>query len=178
MGCTIDTVAATPRQDRTQARDNVIEAEGKPILNQAQLLHLLRPKYEGETVSLKVKRGDKTEEYKDIKLAAQQSNVDPGFLGVLLMRDDPEPGAEIRYVYANSGAERAGLKPGDRIMKVGPRVKGGPKPPKIDPKNPMPRRSADGSTCVQRPRSVHGIDAELPSRPGADAGSQKEGREG
>ena len=108
-------------------------------MNQAQLLHLLRPKYEGELISLKVKRGDKFEEYKDIKLAAQQTNVDPGFLGVLLIRDDPEPGAEIRWVFPKSAAKRTGLKAGDRIMKVGLRQVGGkPKTPKIDPKNPMP----------------------------------------
>jgi S1-C subfamily serine protease/dienelactone hydrolase len=140
MGCTIDTVAPETPADKIGLKpgDNIVEAEGRPIMNQAQLLHLLRPKYEGELIALKVKRGDKIEEYKDIKLAAQQTNVDPGFLGVLLMRDDPEPGAEIRWVFPKSAAERAGLKTGDRIMKVGPRpVGGGPKPPKIDPKNPM-----------------------------------------
>jgi serine protease Do len=144
-GCTIDTVAPQTPADTVGLKpgDNVLEAEGKPVLNQAQLLHVLRPRYEGETVSLKVKRGDKELEFKDIKLAASQSTVDPGFLGVLLVRDDPEPGAEVRYVYKGSAAERAGLKPGDRIMKVGPRVKeGGPKmpkgplPPGVEPPGP------------------------------------------
>jgi S1-C subfamily serine protease/predicted esterase len=154
MGCTIDTVAPETPADKIGLKpgDNVVEAEGKAIMNQAQLLHTLRPKYEGETISLKVKRGDKYEDYKDIKLAAQQSNVDPGFLGVLLMRDDPEPGAEIRFVYPKSAAEKANLKQGDRIMKVGPRVVGGPKPPKIDPKNPMPGVPATG------PRAFSGRD--------------------
>lgn len=138
MGCTIDTVMPQTPADKVGLKpgDNIIEAEGKAVFNQAQLLHLLRPKYEGETVSIKVKRGDKVEEFKDIKLAAQQSNVDPGFLGVLLVRDDPEPGVDIRYVYPKSGAERAGLKEGDRIMKIGPKL-AGPKP-KVDPKTPMP----------------------------------------
>jgi S1-C subfamily serine protease/dienelactone hydrolase len=140
MGCTIDTVAPETPADKVGLKpgDNIVEAEGKPIHNQAQLLHLLRPKYEGEEISLKVKRGDKYEEYKSIKLAAQMNNIDPGFLGVLLMRDDPEPGVEIRHVYPKSAAERAKLEAGDRIMEVGPRQAGGPKPPKIDPKNPMP----------------------------------------
>src|SRR5207248_441648 len=112
MGCTVDTVMPLTPADKVGLKpgDNVIEAEGKAVFNQARLLHLLRPKYEGETISIKVKRGDKVEEFKDIKLAAQQSNVDPGFLGVLLVRDDPEPGVDIRYVYPKSGAERAGLK--------------------------------------------------------------------
>jgi serine protease Do len=142
MGCTVDTVAPLTPADKVGLKpgDNIVEAEGKAVFNQAQLLHLLRPKYEGETVSLKVKRGDKIEEYKEIKLAAQQTNVDPGFLGVLLVRDDPEPGVEIRYVFPKSAAERAGLQPGDRLMKVGPRIVGEkPKtPPKLPPGMPPP----------------------------------------
>jgi S1-C subfamily serine protease len=138
MGITVDTIAPETPADKIGMKvgDNIVEAEGKPVLNQAQLLHLLRPKYEGDTISIKVKRGDKIEEYKDIKLAAQMSNVDPGFLGVLLMRDDPELGAEVRVVFPKSAAEKAGLQPGDRIMKIGARQVG-PKP-KIDPKTPMP----------------------------------------
>src|SRR5262249_10148563 len=41
------------------------------------------------------------------------------FLGVLPIRDDPDPGVEVRFVYPKSPAEAAGIKPGDRIMKVG-----------------------------------------------------------
>src|SRR5207249_944667 len=40
--------------------------------------------------------------------------------GLLPMRDDPGPGVEIRYVYPKSPAEAAGLKAGDRVMKLGP----------------------------------------------------------
>src|SRR5215210_3812332 len=108
-GCTVDTVAPNTPADQIGLKpgDNIVEADGKPVFNQAQLLHTLRPRYEGETVSIKVKRGDKVEEFKEIKLAAAQSAVDAGFLGVLLVRDDPEPGVEIRYVYPQSAAARA-----------------------------------------------------------------------
>src|SRR5262249_3693972 len=41
------------------------------------------------------------------------------FLGVLPIRDDNEPGVEVRYVYPKSPADTAGIKEGDRIMKVG-----------------------------------------------------------
>jgi S1-C subfamily serine protease len=137
MGCTVNTVAPLTPADKVGLKvgDNIVEAEGKPVLNQAQLLHILRPKYEGEIISLKVKRGDKIEEFKEIKLATQQANFEPGFLGVLLMRDDPELGAEIRFVYPNSGAAKANLAKGDRIMKVGPQQVGEkPKnPPKLPP---------------------------------------------
>jgi serine protease Do len=152
-GCTIDTVAPQTPADTAGMKpgDNILEAEGKAILNQAQLLHLLRPKYEGETISLKVKRGDKVQEFKDVKLAAALSAVDSGFLGVLLMRDDPEPGVEVRYVYKGSAAERAKLEPGDRIMKVGPRVNKeampklpkGPLPPGVEPPGPRPFSGRD-----------------------------------
>jgi dienelactone hydrolase len=54
------------------------------------------------------------------------------------MRDDPEPGVEVRYVYPKSPAEAAGIKEGDRIMKVAP------KPPPGQPENlqPIPGRDA------------------------------------
>ncbi len=138
--CTVDTVAPdTPAEKAgVKSGDNIIEVDGQAIKNRAQLFHQLRPKYEGEKVSFKVKRGDKVEEFKDIVLAGNQTTFDKGFLGVLLMRDDPEPGAEIRFVYPNSPAAKAGLKAGDRIMKVGARQTGpAPKLPK-GPKGPMP----------------------------------------
>ena len=145
MGCTIDTIAPETPADKVGLKvgDNIVEADGKPVLNQAQLFHQLRPKYEGEQISLKVKRGDKVEEFKEIKLAAAQTNIDSGFLGVLPMRDDPELGVEIRYVYPKSAAERAGLKVGRPDHEGQARLAGGiepkpkePKVPKIEPKMP------------------------------------------
>jgi S1-C subfamily serine protease len=159
-GCTIDTIAPDTPADRAGLKpgDNIVEVDGRPILNQAQLFHQLRPRYEGDVIaSLKVKRGDKVEEFKELKLAAAQTSFDPGFLGVLVVRDDPEPGAEARYVYPNSAAARVGLEPGDRIMKVGPRPAGGvapkPKVPKVEPKRPgMPEGPPTG------PRAFSGRD--------------------
>jgi hypothetical protein len=49
------------------------------------------------------------------------------FLGILPMRDDPELGVEVRFIYPKSPADAAGLKPGDRITKVG--LVNGPLPP-------------------------------------------------
>ena len=40
------------------------------------------------------------------------------FLGVLPLRDDPELGEEIRYVYPKAPRTKAGIKAGDRIMKI------------------------------------------------------------
>lgn len=137
LGCTVDTVAPeTPAlKAGIKPGDNIVEVDGKAVLNQAQLFHQLRPKYEGDSISLKVKRGDKYEEFKGLVLAGSQTNIEPGFLGVLLVRDDPEPGVEVRYVYEGSPAAKANVKAGDRIMKVGPKLVGpAPKVPKgIDP---------------------------------------------
>ncbi|HKB06546.1 MAG TPA: PDZ domain-containing protein [Gemmataceae bacterium] len=157
-GCTIDTVAPETPADKAKLRpgDNIVEVDGKPILNQAQLFHQLRPKYEGEMVSLKVKRGDKVEEFKELKLAAVQSSFDAGFLGVLLMRDDPEPGAEVRFVYPNSPAARVGLAAGDRIMKVGPRPAGGAAPKPKEPK--LPKRPGMPDEPPTGPRAFSGRD--------------------
>jgi serine protease Do len=126
------------------AGDLILEIDGKPVNNQAQFLHTFRPKYEGDSVSLKVKRGDKTQEFKEIKLMGSQSTVDSGFLGILPMRDDPEAGVELRFVYPDSPAAKAGLKAGDRIMKVGaPAPKGGPKMPPGVPTGPQPFNGRD-----------------------------------
>jgi S1-C subfamily serine protease len=42
-----------------QPGDKITNVDGKAIKNQAQFQHAMGPKYEGDTVSLKVKRGDK-----------------------------------------------------------------------------------------------------------------------
>lgn len=99
--------------------DIVVSVDGKPIYTMAQFLHTFKPLYEGDSFSMKVKRGDKEIDIPKVVLQGVQTAIDPGFLGVLPMRDDPEEGVEIRYVYPNSPAAKAGLKAGDRIMKVG-----------------------------------------------------------
>ncbi len=146
-GCTVDTIAPETPADKVglKAGDNLIEIDGKPVLNRAQVFHQLRPKYEGDAISFRIKRGDKIIEHKDIKLAGSQTSFEPGFLGVLLIRDDPEPGADIRFVYENSPAAKAGLKAGDRLMKVGPRQVGAaPKVPKGVPTEPTGPRPFSG----------------------------------
>src|SRR2546430_16982312 len=53
-GCTIDTVAPQTPADTTGLKpgDNILAADGKPVLNQAQPLHTPRPPAEGQTVAL------------------------------------------------------------------------------------------------------------------------------
>jgi S1-C subfamily serine protease/predicted esterase len=100
--------------------DTIIELNGKKIPNYSTLQHVLGPLYEGDQVSLKVKRGDKELEFKSIKLLGTSTAFVNAFLGLLPLRDDPGPGVEIRYVYPKSPADTAGLKAGDRIMKLAP----------------------------------------------------------
>jgi S1-C subfamily serine protease/predicted esterase len=102
-----------------KANDLVLSVDGKSIHTMAQFLHTFKPLYEGDSFAMKVKRGDKEVDIPKVTLQGVQTAIDPGFLGILPMRDDPEPGLEIRYVYPNSPAAKAGLKEGDRIMKLG-----------------------------------------------------------
>jgi S1-C subfamily serine protease/predicted esterase len=99
--------------------DQIVEIEGKRIERVAQLQHLIGGKYEGDTVSLKVLRAGKEITLNNLKLVSTAASFDPGFLGILPMRDDPELGVQVRYIYPKSPAAKAGLKAGDRVMKFG-----------------------------------------------------------
>ncbi len=99
--------------------DQIVEVDGKPVLNHAQLLHALGPKYEGDAIDVKVQRGKETKEFKHLVLSASLTAYSMPYLGILPLRDDPEPGLEVRYVFPKSPADTAGLKAGDRIMKFG-----------------------------------------------------------
>jgi serine protease Do len=104
-----------------QKGDILTEVNGKAVFNQAQVLHLIGPKYEGDSISLKFKRADKEVAVAKVDLisTAKAKGFQHPFLGILAMRDDPKLGVAIRYVYAKSAAEAAGLKPGERIVKYG-----------------------------------------------------------
>src|SRR5215475_3056472 len=77
-------------------------------------------KYEGDTISLKYERGKETHEIKELKLGGAVAAFNQPFLGILPMRDDAEPGVQVRYVFPRSPAAGAGIKEGDRITKAGP----------------------------------------------------------
>lgn len=100
--------------------DRITEINGKSVSNYSALQHILGPMYDGDVVTVKVKRGDKEVEFKNVKLHGIVTAYVNAFFGVLPMRDDPGPGVEVRYVYPKSPADIAGIKTGDRIMKFGP----------------------------------------------------------
>lgn len=103
-----------------KAGDTILEIDGHPVTRQAQVMHLLGPKYDGDLVKVKVKHADgKEETYEKVKLTANTQVLARAWLGILPMRDDPELGVEVRYVFEKSPAEIAGIKAGDRITKIG-----------------------------------------------------------
>jgi serine protease Do len=120
-GTEIATVAPGSAAEKAGIKpgDKIQEVNGKAITSQAQLLHVLGPKYEGDKVALKLTRGKEEIKLDAVTLAGAVAAHAQPFLGILPIRDDPEPGVEVRYVYPASPADKAGLKAGDRLMKVG-----------------------------------------------------------
>ncbi|MBV9122629.1 MAG: PDZ domain-containing protein [Planctomycetes bacterium] len=98
--------------------DTITAIDGAPVVRQAQMMHALGNKYEGDVISLKVKRGDQEVNFPNLKLAGLQVAFAYPFLGILPVRDDPAKGVEVRYVYPQSPADKAGLKPGDRVLSL------------------------------------------------------------
>jgi S1-C subfamily serine protease/predicted esterase len=99
--------------------DVITAINGTPVVRQAEVMHLLGSKYEGDTISVKVKRGTKEIDLANLKLTGVLTAFAHPFLGSLPMRDDPELGVEVRYVYPKSPADAAGLKAGDRVLTIG-----------------------------------------------------------
>lgn len=102
-----------------QKGDVITEVDGKSVVRMAQIQHILGPKYDGDKITIKYKRGDKENTVKDLMLVAGLQSPSHPFLGILPMRDDPKLGVEVRHVFPKTPAEKAGLKPGDRIVKYG-----------------------------------------------------------
>jgi S1-C subfamily serine protease len=99
--------------------DTIIEVNGVKISRQAQVMHLLGTKYEGDTISIKIQRGKEEISLPNLKLSGVQISFAHSFIGFLPVRDDPELGVDVRYVYPKSAADAAGLKAGDRVLTIG-----------------------------------------------------------
>ena len=118
----VDTVAKESAAEKAGIKkgDVITKIGDVPISNYADLRHALGPMYEGDTVAITVTRGDKTKRFKKLTLAGEVAVAAAPFLGILPLRDDPERGVQIRYIYPDSAAAKAGLKVGDRITKFAP----------------------------------------------------------
>jgi serine protease Do len=116
----VGTVAPGTAADKAGIKpgDLVKSIDGKAVANYAELLHQTGSKYEGDTISMVVERDKKEVKFEKVVLGSPEQAFPQAFLGILPLRDDPDPGVEIRYVYPKSPADVATLKAGDRIMKV------------------------------------------------------------
>jgi S1-C subfamily serine protease/predicted esterase len=99
--------------------DKLVAIDDKPVPNFSTVQHVLGPKYEGDTVKLKVLRGDKEVEFPSVALLGTATAYVNAYLGILPLRDDPAAGVQVRFVYPKSPADTAGIKEGDRIMQLG-----------------------------------------------------------
>jgi serine protease Do len=108
--------AGSPAQQAGfKAGDKIVEVDGVKVTRQAELRHVLMPRYAGDKLKLVAIRGEERIE-REIELVADIPPYEFPFLGILPMRDPAaEPGATVRYVYPESPAAKAGLKPADRI---------------------------------------------------------------
>jgi S1-C subfamily serine protease len=102
-----------------QVGDTILAIDGEPTPNYSRVMHILGPKYEGDKVTLKIERDGKEMEVANIVLQGTATSYVNAFLGILPLRDDPTPGVQVRYVYAKSPADTAGIKEGDRITRIG-----------------------------------------------------------
>jgi S1-C subfamily serine protease len=154
-----------------QPGDTILEINGKRIPNYSTLQHVLGPMYEGEEIALKTKRGDKELAHKGVKLLGTATAYVNSFLGILPIRDDPGPGVEIRLVYPKSPADGAGLKPGDRVMRIGPVIAGAPKGATLA----LIQNRATFLAAMQRLAPGTEVSIELKRRAAGKDGEKKEG---
>jgi S1-C subfamily serine protease/predicted esterase len=99
--------------------DTIVEIDGTKIERQSQLKHALGPCYAGDKVHLVYIRGKEKPERReiDIELTDKLIPYEHPFLGFLPLRDGE--GVRVRFVYPDSPAAKAGIKPGDRIAALG-----------------------------------------------------------
>ena len=106
--------------------DTITGIDDRKINNYSELMHALGPKYEGDTIDLVILRDGKEKKFPKVVLGTANQAFAQPFFGILPMRDDPDAGVEVRYVYPKSPAATAGLKEGDRIMKIGVSIPNAP----------------------------------------------------
>lgn len=99
--------------------DTIVEIDGQRIERQSQLKHVLGPRYAGEKVKVVYIRGKENPERREVEIELIDKLVpyEHPFLGLLPLRSGEV--VQVRYVYPNSPAAAAGLKPGDRIAALG-----------------------------------------------------------
>ncbi len=99
--------------------DRIVAIDGQPILTAADVKKRISQAYAGDTLRMVVKRGDQQIPC-DVQLVDKLVPFQHGMFGILPRRTPGGPeGVEVRYVYPESPAAKAGIKPGDILLKLG-----------------------------------------------------------
>lgn len=110
-----------------KAGDLITKVNGIAVGTQGQFQRVLGPLYQGEKISLEYKRDGKDGKVDQMELVAPETSKPLALLGINPLRDTEGPGVVIRSLVPGGPAEKAGLKPGDRI--TGLLREGGPPVP-------------------------------------------------
>ncbi len=97
--------------------DRIVAVDGRPVSRTIEVEQEIRRRYAGEPMRVAVLRGRQRIETQ-FQLAARLEPFQPGFLGILPMRDEAAGGVTVRYVYAESPAAVAGIAAGDVIVSL------------------------------------------------------------
>ncbi len=95
--------------------DTIVAVNQEPIESQSQLKHALGPLYENDIVTVDVVRAGEQLNFR-IQLAGEIEVYQPTALGILpVLGEDPDS-LQVRYVFPESAAAVAGLRPRDVIV--------------------------------------------------------------
>ncbi len=100
-----------------QPGDRITSIDGRPVTRMAELRHIMGAKYAGESLRGEVLRDQQTLPV-ELILTGELPPFTPAFLGILPSRNPADPGATIRFVWPDSPAALAGLKPKDVIQQI------------------------------------------------------------
>ncbi|WP_197440557.1 PDZ domain-containing protein [Polystyrenella longa] len=99
--------------------DVIVKINDLPIETQNDFKFAMGTRYAGETLQVGIKNKEETRTV-EATLVDELLPYESGFIGILAERKSlgsAEPGIAVRYVYPDSPADQAGIKPGDRLIK-------------------------------------------------------------
>lgn len=106
-------------------QDTIIAVNGEPVATQNEMQFLTKPLYAGDTVTVSLRRGsgEQAEEFDtEVTLVDKLAAYRAAFLGVVPAppaKDEKASGIGVAGVWPEGPAAAAGVKPGDRLTKLG-----------------------------------------------------------